>query len=495
MGSEIKEKLLQVPKEEQEKGEENLETREGLWSRVLEENKKLWVVSGPAILARFSIFGVTVITQAFIGHIGSIELAAYALTSTVLLRFANGILLGMASALETLCGQAFGAKQKHMLGIYLQRSWVVLLACTIVLLPLFIFTAPILRLLGQENSIASMAGTLSLWFIPIIFSFVFNFTFQMYLQSQSKNIVIACFAMITLPLHILLSWLLVSKLSLGVPGAMITLIVSAWIPNLGLFAFISCGGCPDTWTGFSWNAFSALWPVVRLSLSSGAMVCLELWYNTILVLLTGHMKDAEVAIDALSICLNINGWELMISLGFLSAAGVRVANELGAGSAKRAKFSIVVAVITSLFIGLALFVVFLLFRGNIAYFFTESTEVAVAVADLSPLLAFSILLNSIQPVLSGVAVGAGWQGVVAYVNVASYYLIGIPLGVVLGYLIGYRVKGIWIGMLIGTAVQTFILIVITWRTDWNKQVNLAQSRVNKWCLPSSKESNGVKEAV
>ena len=34
--------------------------------------------------------------------------------------------LGMASALETLCGQAYGAKQNHMLGIYLQRSCILL---------------------------------------------------------------------------------------------------------------------------------------------------------------------------------------------------------------------------------------------------------------------------------------------------------------------------------------------------------------------------------
>lgn len=38
--------------------------------------------------------------------------------------------LGMASALETLCGQAYGAKQYHMLGIYLQRSWLVLIGST-----------------------------------------------------------------------------------------------------------------------------------------------------------------------------------------------------------------------------------------------------------------------------------------------------------------------------------------------------------------------------
>jgi MATE family multidrug resistance protein len=80
---------------------------------------------------------------------------------------------------------------------------------------------------------------------------------------------------------------------------------------------------------------------------------------------------------------------------------VRVANELGAGSARRAKFAIVNVVTTSFSIGVVLFVFFLLFRGKLSYIFTTSEEVAAAVADLSPLLAFSILLNSVQPVLSG----------------------------------------------------------------------------------------------
>ncbi|MFQ6646636.1 hypothetical protein Gotur_018890 [Gossypium turneri] len=148
-------------------------------------------------------------------------------------------------------------------------------------------------------------------------------------------------------------------------------------------------------------AFKDLMPVVKLSLSSGAMLCLELWYNTILVLLTGNLKNAQVAIDALAICLNINGWEMMISLGFLAAASVRVSNELGRGSSKGAKFSIMTTTLTSFCIGCVLFVLFLFLRGRLAYIFTESEEVANAVADLSPLLACSILLNSVQPVLSG----------------------------------------------------------------------------------------------
>lgn len=42
--------------------------------------------------------------------------------------------------------------------------------------------------------------------------------------------------------------------------------------------------------------------------------------------------------------------------------------------------------------------------------------------------------------LTGVAVGSGQQSIVAYVNLGSYYLIGIPIGVVLGYVVNMEVK-------------------------------------------------------
>ncbi|KAJ3684335.1 hypothetical protein LUZ61_013499 [Rhynchospora tenuis] len=481
---------LLEPKEVHRDEEEEEEEQMSLGRKILEENKKLWIVAGPSIFTRFSTFGVTVISQAFIGHLGSTELAAYALVSTVLMRFANGILLGMASALETLCGQSYGAKQYHMLGIYLQRSWIILTITAICILPIYIFTTPLLRLLGQDEEIAKMAGVISVWFIPVVFSYAYTFTLQMYLQAQSRNSIITYLAMLNLGSHLFLSWLFTIKLNLGVAGVMGSMVVAMWIPVFGQLAFVFCGGCPETWTGFSWRAFTDLTAIVKLSISSGVMLCLELWYNTILVLLTGYMENAEVAIDALSICLNINGWEMMISIGFLAAAGVRVANELGAGSARRAKFAIKNVVINSSIIGSILFVFFLLFRGKLAYIFTEDMNVAKAVAHLSPLLAFSILLNSVQPVLSGVAVGAGWQSVVAYVNIACYYLVGIPLGALLGYGFKFHVEGIWVGMLLGTFVQTIVLLVLTMRTDWNKQVTIAKERINKWYFEQERRLNG-----
>uniref|UniRef100_A0A0E0MJ52 Protein DETOXIFICATION n=1 Tax=Oryza punctata TaxID=4537 RepID=A0A0E0MJ52_ORYPU len=459
---------------DEEEEEEEVGCGGSLGRRLVEENKKLWVVAGPSICARATSFGVTVISQAFIGHIGATELAAYALVSTVLMRFSNGILLGMASALETLCGQSYGAKQYHMLGIYLQRSWIVLFCCAVILLPIYLFTTPLLIFLGQDPEISAVAGTISLWYIPVMFSYVFGFTLQMYLQAQSKNMIVTYLALLNLGLHLFLSWLMVVKFHFGLAGAMGSMVIAFWISIFGQLAFVFFGGCPLTWTGFSSFAFTDLSAIIKLSLSSGVMLCVELWYNTILVLLTGYMKNAEVALDALSICLNINGWEMMISIGFLAATGVRVANELGAGSARRAKFAIFNVVITSFLIGFILFVLFLFFRGSLAYIFTKSKAIADAVDDLAPLLAFSILLNSVQPVLSGVAIGSGWQNVVAYVNVASYYLIGIPIGAILGYALGFQVKGIWIGMLVGTLVQTLVLLFITLRTDWEKQFSIVE---------------------
>ncbi|KAJ4774597.1 Protein DETOXIFICATION [Rhynchospora pubera] len=473
----LTEELLSLPSEQGER----------LHTRVWTESKKMWVVAGPAIFTRFATTGVAGITQAFLGHVGTTELAGFAL-SDVMDSLAVGILLGMASALETLCGQSYGAKQYHMLGIYLQRSWIILLATAIIILPLFIFISPLMCLLGQDPLISDVAGLISLWFISVVFSNVFSFTFQMYLQSQSKNSVISYFSLISITLHVVLSWVSVIKLQWGIAGAMASMAIALWIPVIGQFAYVLCGGCPQTWKGFTQNAFTDLWPIVKLSLSSGAMICLELWYESILVLMTGYMENAEVALNALSICFNISLWEIIISLGFLAATGVRVANELGAGNAKAAKFSIVVATATSTFIGFVVILIFLCFRRSIVYLFTINDVVADAVLDLTPLLVLNLFLNSIQPVLLGAAIGAGWQNLLAYVNIACYYIVGVPVGVILGYLTGYGVKGIWMGMNFGILIQTMVLLLITWRIDWDKEVVIAKARINEWFLPESTET-------
>lgn len=56
---------------------------------------------------------------------------------------------------------------------------------------------------------------------------------------------------------------------------------------------------------------------------------------------------------------------------------------------------------TSFCIGVLLWALVMTFRHKISYIFSNSEEVATAVSDLSVLLGFTLLLNSVQPVLSG----------------------------------------------------------------------------------------------
>lgn len=119
---------------------------------------------------------------------------------------------------------------------------------------------------------------------------------------------------------------------------------------------------------------------------------------------------------------------------------MRVSNELWAAHPRTAKFSVVVVVVSSFLIGLLLSVFLLVFRRQYPTLFAESESVKHLVYELTPFLAFCIVVNNIQPSLSGVAIGAGWQALVAYVNIACYYLFGIPLGLLLGYKLNMGVQ-------------------------------------------------------
>ncbi|XP_058786311.1 protein DETOXIFICATION 27-like [Vicia villosa] len=459
------------------------EEEERFGKKLWIETKKLWVILGPAIFSRIAAFTMNVVSQAFAGHLGELQLASITIANTVIVGFNFGLLLGMASALETLCGQAFGAKRHHMLGIYLQRSWIVLFVCCFLLLPCYVFATPFLKLIGQPDNVAEWSGTLAIWLIPLHFSFAFMFPLHRFLQCQLKSGVIAWVSLLGLVVNVLTSWLFIYVWDFGLFGAAIALNVSWWVLVFGMFGYTVCGGCPLTWNGFSMEAFSGLWDFFKLSFASGVMLCLENWYYRILLLMTGKMENATVAVDALSVCMSINGWEMMIPLAFFAATGVRVANELGAGKGKSAKFAMQVSVIQSTVIGLILCALIIIFHRQFAYIFTSSPSVLQAVSDMSILLAVTILLNSVQPVLSGVAVGSGWQVFVAYVNIGCYYLIGLPLGIIMGWVFNTGVKGIWGGMIFGgTTIQTLILIIITVRCDWKKEAQKVGSHVNKWSV-------------
>jgi len=210
----------------------------------------------------------------------------------------------MASALETLCGQAYGAKQYHMLGIYMQRSWIVLFICGVLLLPVYIFASPILKLLGQPPTVAELSGSAAIWMIPLHFSFVFQFPLQRFLQSQLKTGVIAWVSLAALLVHVFVSWLFVYRLKLEVVGVAVTLNFSWWVLVIGLMGYTVFGGCPLTWSGFSIDAFSGLWQFVKLSAASGVMLWSSLSLSLSLSISISISISVSSDLTELFVCFN-----------------------------------------------------------------------------------------------------------------------------------------------------------------------------------------------
>lgn len=180
--------------------------------------------------------------------------------------------MGLGSALETLCGQAYGANQFGVLGIYLQRSWIILITAALPIMPFFIFATPLLKFLGQKSTIAEEAGKLALWMIPQQFAYTLIIPLSKFLQAQSKVMEMAIIAAIALCFHSLLSWVLIMKMGLGLFGAALVLNGSWWFMTLAQFLFVIAGFCGDSWSGFSWNSLANLLEFVKLSISSAIML-------------------------------------------------------------------------------------------------------------------------------------------------------------------------------------------------------------------------------
>ncbi|KAB1223118.1 hypothetical protein CJ030_MR2G024868 [Morella rubra] len=61
--------------------------------RIWAESKVVWRIAFPSILSRVTSFGMLVMTQLFLAQVAELDLAAYALVQTVLVRFVRGILV------------------------------------------------------------------------------------------------------------------------------------------------------------------------------------------------------------------------------------------------------------------------------------------------------------------------------------------------------------------------------------------------------------------
>ena len=192
-----------------------------------------------------------------------------------LILFMNYLLeqMGMASALDTLCGQSYGAKQYHMMGIYLQRAMFVLSLVSIPLAIIWVNTRSLLILFGQEHDIATAAGEYACFMVPCLFAYGLLQCLMRFLQTQNIVFPMMLCTAITAVMHIPICWILVFKSGLGFKGAALANSISYWISVLLFALYVKfSSSCVKTWTGFSKEALHNIITYLRLAIPSAVMV-------------------------------------------------------------------------------------------------------------------------------------------------------------------------------------------------------------------------------
>ncbi|TYI84878.1 hypothetical protein E1A91_D05G397800v1 [Gossypium mustelinum] len=401
------------------------------WKHVLdlEEAKKQVLFSLPMIVTNVVYFSITLVSVMFAGHLGELQLAGATLANSWATVTGFAFMTGLSGALETLCGQGFGAKIYRILGIYLQSSCIISCSFAILISILWFFTDPILIFLQQDAEISKTAALYIKHLIPGLFAYGLVQNILRFLQSQSILMpLVLWFSVLPLGLHLGVVYALVNWTDLGFKGAPLAGSISLWI--------------------------------------SLVLLSLEYWAFELLVLLAGLMPNSKVTTSLIAMCVNTESIAYMITYGLSAAA--RVSNELGAENPRKAKTAMVVSLKLSILLALTV-VVALAFGHNIwAAFFTNTASIINQFASITPFLLISITIDSFQGILSGVARGSGWQVLAVWANLGTFYLIGMPVAGLLAFKFKLYAKGLWVGLICGLSCQATALLLITLCRKWTK---------------------------
>ncbi|XVF84476.1 hypothetical protein PTKIN_Ptkin17bG0039900 [Pterospermum kingtungense] len=458
--------------------DEKSENGIGLLNEFIGEGKRIGYIAVPMVAVNFSQYFLQVISLMMVGHLGQLSLSSIAIAISFCAVTGFSLLFGMSSALETLCGQAYGAQQYAKLGTQTYTAIFSLILACLPLTVLWIYMGKLLTLIGQDPLISEEAGKLIIWLIPALYAYATLQPIVRFFQAQSLIVPLLVSSCSTLFSHIFLCWALVFKCGLKNQGAALAISISYWINaiSLGLYMMLS-DTCAKTLAPITMEVFQGIREFFRFAIPSAFMICLEWWSFEVLTILSGLLPNPKLETSVLSACLATMSTLFPIPEGLGAAASTRVSNELGAGNPRSACVAVFtalsIAVIESITVSATLFSC----RHVFGYVFSNEKEVVDYVANMAPLLSVSVILDSLQVVLSGIARGSGWQDLGAYINLAAYYLCGVPIAAILGFWVQLRGKGLWIGILAGAFLQTVLLSVITSCMDWRKQASKARERL------------------
>uniref|UniRef100_A0A1I8HDZ6 Multidrug and toxin extrusion protein n=1 Tax=Macrostomum lignano TaxID=282301 RepID=A0A1I8HDZ6_9PLAT len=445
----------------------------GYWSEFREIAK----LHLPAFLTCFFQFLLQTISVIMCGHLSKEQLDAVALACTLINVAALSIGLGLSTGCDTYFAQTFGSRHKKRVGLYLQRSLLVMYMFLVPVYCLHLNIKPVLLLLGQDPIISDMTARYILIFMPGVF---FDYTFLVlarYLQTQNRvNPPLVC-AVIGNVFNAVSQYIAIYVMGFEFEASAVCQAASLFVMCLCILVYIRVFRVfEETWDGWKTEALYDIGGFIRLAVPGLLLVSLENISFEVGTFLAGSLNAVQLAAQA--ILFQSISLLYMVCIGMSIAVNIRVGQHLGAGSIEKAKHTCKVAVTMILVTSTLICVFFATCREQVASIFTSDPEVKAATVELLAVYAPYPYFDGLSATAAGVLKGSGQQLIGAAVNIVAYDFISLPIGIPLSLLTPLQMKGFWIAMLLGIVLQSIVFWLIIWRTNWEKQAAAALSRAS-----------------
>ncbi|UGY06945.1 MATE family efflux transporter [Bradyrhizobium quebecense] len=433
-----------------------------LLTAELAETLKLAV---PLALTQLGQIAMMTTDLAFIGRLGSENVAAAALAHTVyFVSFTIG--MGMMAAVSPLAAQAFGARNPRVMRRSLRVG---LWAAFFMVLPLMALPFQgerILLALGQTQATAHLAqqylfglawGILpALWFIAI----------RGFMSAVNRPEPVLWITLAAIPANALMVYLLLYG-KWGIPElGMFGAGLATTIVNLGTFlagVWFAARRRPFR----KYHVFSRVWridwPLMGKLVAIGAPISIAFLLEYGLFGAAGLLMGliSTTALAAHQIALQIAAILFMVPFGVSMAATVRVGQAVGrrdTDAVQRAGF--VAVALSGVFMSIMTLAVILARFEIAALFLGEASD---ATAQLTAMLlligATFFIADGVQTTTAGALRGMHDTQVPLLFATVSYWLIGFASAYALAFWVGLKAPGVWIGLSLGTAVYATLLIL------------------------------------
>ncbi|KAF1817431.1 MATE efflux family protein subfamily [Eremomyces bilateralis CBS 781.70] len=441
------------------------------WQR---ETQVLWQYSRSLILTFMLQYSLPMTSIFTLGRKGKIELGAVSLGTMTANITGYCVFQGLATSLDTLCPQAYGAGKKKLVGLHTQRMFFFLLCVTIPIGAIWLSATHILKLIVPERETAELAG---LYLKVVLFGTPAYAAFESgkrFVQAQALFSATLWVLLICAPLNVLLNWLLVWKLDWGFIGAPIAVVFIQYCLALCLFLYVRFVNGMECWGGFDRRAFANWWPMVKLAIPGLIMLVAEMLAFEILTLAASWFGSTELASQSVLSTMAAFAFQLPFPLSI--SASTRVANLIGATLVDAAKTAAKVSLVAAAVVGCFNMVMLSLLREYIPKLFTNDPDVTSLVSHVLPVCAAFQLFDAVATMCSGLLRGLGRQDVGGYVNLVAYYVIAIPISFGLGFGFSLGLPGLWIGPAIALAVVAIVEGIFLYCSNWQRSVDDAKRR-------------------